>query len=144
MDRTGVDDPEQEQNIIRAEQTDVSLNPAAVQVIASVATQLQAMGMQNAQQAVGQMGGAPSPEANMADMRAAMGAAEGQVGSGEQPMPAEEAMPGNTPEGEAVGAGPVMEPGSQMLAQTQVKGGEASNRLLFQQQIGQAPPPEEA
>jgi hypothetical protein len=154
MDRTGVDDPEAEQNIIRSEQTDVSLNPAAVQVIAAVATQLQAMGMQNAQQAIGQMGAGgpeeegeePDQEAMLNDMRSLMGGGEGAgvPGSGEGPIPAEEAMPGNTPEGQMTGAGPVLEPGSQVLAQTQVKGGEAQNRLLFQQQIGEAAPEEEA
>jgi hypothetical protein len=149
MDRTGVDDPEAEQNIIRAEQTDVSLNPASVQVIASVATQLQAMGMQNAEQAVASMGGQmqqggemPDEAAMMEDMRAQMGAAEGQVGSGEQPMPANEAMPANV-EGAPPGAGPAMAPDAQLTAQTMVKGGEASNRLMFQTPVGGPPPAQE-
>jgi hypothetical protein len=148
MDRTGVDDPEAEQNIIRTEQTDASLNPAAVQVMAATAVQLQSMGFQNAQQAAMAVGGGgegeePIPEeggAGMADMRALLGAAEGQVGSGEQPMPAAEAMPANV-EGAPPGAGPMQE-GSQVMAQTMVKGGEASNRLMFQQEIGAQPPPE--
>jgi hypothetical protein len=140
MDRVGVDDPEAEQNIIRDEQTDVSLNPAAVQVIAAVAQQLQAMGMQTAQQALQQMGATqqgqevPSQPGMMNDLRAQLGAAGGQVGSGEQPMPAAEAMPGNV-EGAAPGAG-AMSPDAQMMAQTMVKNGQPSNRLMFQQPIG--------
>jgi len=152
MDRTGVDDPEAEQNTIRTEQTDVALNPASVQVIAAVATQLQAMGYQNAQQAVqglgGEQGGQPpvgSPadqQALMEQMRGQMGAAAGQPGSNEQPMPGNEAMPANV-EGAPAGAGPAPAPGQpgQVMAQTMVKGGEATNRLLFQQPI-QTPPPE--
>ena len=162
MDRTGVDDPEAEQNIIRDEQTDAALNPAAVQVMAQLAQVLQTLGFQNAQQAAQALGGPQQggevpqePGGGMTDMRAMLGAAEGQVGSGEQPMPAQEAMPGNTPEGQAVGAGPLGAPeggptagtvgpvgeGGQVLAQTMVKGGEASNRLMFQQEVG-APPEE--
>jgi hypothetical protein len=77
----------------------------------------------------------------MADMRGEMGGGEGAgvAGSGEGPMPAAEAMPGNTPEGQAAGAGPMMEPGAQMMNQTMIKGGEPSNRLMLQQQIGQNP-----
>ena len=156
MDRTGVDDPEAEQNIIRTEQTDVALNPASVQVIAAVATQLQAMGFQNAQQAVeglaGGEGSAPGPggpgaeapedeEAMMEQMRSQMGAAPGQAGSGEQPIPANEALPSNV-EGAPPGAGPAPAPGdAEVMAQTMVKGGEATNRLLFQQPI-ETPPAE--
>lgn len=141
MDRTGVDDPEAEQNIIRNEQTDAALNPAAVQVMAQLAQVLQSLGYANAQQAVqgiagGQQGG---PEAGMSDMRALMGAAEGQVGSGEQPVPAQETAPGNTAEGQAQGAGPMTPPagGPEVQAQTMIKGGEAQNRLMFNQSIPQ-------
>jgi hypothetical protein len=150
MDRVGVDDPEQEANIIRVEQTDVSLNPAAVQVMAATATQLQSLGYQNAQQAQQAMGaGAPgaggaSPEeqammaqgGNMNDLRSQMGAAGGVPGSGETPVPAQEALPGNV-EGGAPGAAAG---GQGVLAQTMIKGGEASNRLMFEQQLGGGPP----
>jgi hypothetical protein len=151
MDRVGVDDPETEQEIIRGEQTDAALNPAAVQVMAQLAQVLQALGYQNAEQATQAMGGGggPAPQGPggaMADMRAQLGAAAGQPGSGETPMPAAEAMPGNTPEGQALGAGP-MTPGGgvgepQVMSQTMVKGGEATGRLLFQQPLepGAAPP----
>jgi hypothetical protein len=156
MDRTGVDDPEAEQTIIRTEQTDAALNPAAVQVMAQLAQVLQTLGYQNAQQAAAAVGaggppggGGPPPDQGQAqaDLAAQAGAAGGQVGSGEQPIPGQEAMPGNTPEGQAAGNGPMTEPGAagggpevapggQVLAQTMVKGGAASNRLLFQQKVG--------
>ena len=159
MDRVGVDDPESEQNLIREEQTDVSLNPASVQVIAAVAQQLQAMGFQNAQQAVeglagGQQPGAggpmppapgsPEEAAMMEQMRTQLGAAPGVAGSNEQAMPAAEAMPSNV-EGAPPGAGPAPVPGGdpQVMAQTMVKGGEATNRLLFQQELQGGPPPAE-
>jgi hypothetical protein len=90
--------------------------------------------------------GPPTAEGGMADMRALLGAAGGQVGSGEQPIPAQEVAPGNTAEGAAVGAGPgpAPGPGGPITAQTMVKGGEASNRLLMQSEIeGGQPPPEE-
>ena len=46
MDRTGVDDPEAEQDIIREEQTDATLNPAAVQVMVSLMAMMQQMQQQ--------------------------------------------------------------------------------------------------
>ena len=150
MDRVGVDDPEAEQNTIRAEQTDASLNPAAVQVMAQLAQVLQSLGYANAEQATAALGGGPQGEPvpegagpGMNDMRTLLGAAAGQPGSGEQPIPAAEAAPGNTVEGQANGAGPMAE-GSQVLAQTMVKGGEAQNRLMFQQELGQPPTAEGA
>ena len=45
------------------------------------------------------------------------------------------------PEGGPLAAGGEVGPGGQVLAQTMVKGGEASNRLMFQQEVG-APPEE--
>ncbi len=70
---------------------------------------------------------------------ALMGAAEGQVGSGEQPVPAQETAPGNTAEGQAQGAGPMTPPagGPEVQAQTMIKGGEAQNRLMFNQSLPQ-------
>ena len=95
MDRTGVDDPEAEQNIIRAEQTDAALNPAAVQVMAQLAQpSCRRWASRTREQAVGGDGrgravGSPAQEAgDGATCVGAMGAAEGQPGSGEQPMPA--------------------------------------------------------
>jgi len=148
MDKVGVDDPEAEQNIIREEQQDAALNPAAVQVQAQLAAMLQQMGMNQQQmqgQAEAQGGGEVQPQgAQLADLRASMGAAGGVPGSGETPVPGQEVQPGNTPEGQAVGAGPLGAetggPQPQGVAQTMIKGGEATNRILMQQQLGQQPP----
>lgn len=46
MDRVGVEDPQGEKDIIRDEQTDATLNPAAVATMANVITQFKQMGVQ--------------------------------------------------------------------------------------------------
>jgi hypothetical protein len=149
MDRTGVDDPEAEEDIIRQEQTDATLNPASVQVMVSLMAMMQQLqqqmppGMQEqAAQAQGSM------SANMAAMRAEGGATgtPSMNGEGEAPATPPEMMPGNTPEGEAMGAGeaptgelPLPEGGapvpSQMLSQYQIQNGEATPRIIGQQEI---------
>ena len=156
MDRVGVDDPETEMNIIKAEQTDAALNPAQVQVMVSLMLMLQQL-QQQQPPALEQAGAqaAMSTEQSMAAMRG-LGvpgqAPESMQGEGEQPGVPPEMMPGNTPEGQAVGAGPVTteegaapeaglvdEQGnpipSQALNQFQVANGEVSNRLIGQQQL---------
>jgi hypothetical protein len=70
---------------------------------------------------------------------------ESMNGPGEAPETPPEMMPGNTPEGAAMGAagpeGVVPEEGapggvpSQMLNQYQIQEGEANNRVVGQQQI---------
>jgi hypothetical protein len=156
MDRVGVDDPETEIEIIKAEQTDASLNPAQVQVMVSLMLMLQQL-QQQQPPALQQAGAeaAQSTEEGLAAMRGlAPGsvAPEGMQGPGEQPVVPPEQMPGNTPEGQSVGAGPVTteegavpaeglvdEAGnpipSQALNQFQVANGEVSNRLIGQQQL---------
>lgn len=60
MDLVGVDDPEQEQNIIREERTDATLWPADVQVMAQLMGVLQSLGLTppaGAQQQAGAMAG---------------------------------------------------------------------------------------
>jgi hypothetical protein len=147
MDRTGVDDPEAEQALIREEQTDATLNPAQVQVMVSLMAMMQQMQMQappglQQQGAEAQQGMAQ----NMAAVRG-QGTATGTEsmnGPGEAPATPPEQMPGNTPEGAAAGAagpaGAVPPPAagaqpSQMLNQFQVKEGTVSNRVIGQQQI---------
>lgn len=49
MDRVGVDDPEGEKDVIRSEQTDATLNPAAVMTMANLMSQFQQLQMQGAQ-----------------------------------------------------------------------------------------------
>lgn len=126
MDRTGVEDPEQEENIIREEQTDATLNPAAVQVMAQLMAVLQQLGMQNqqAQQVAGEQ------------MQSAQGAAADArlLGGGMQGSPMmngpEEQIGGPAPEGGEGGEPPIG------LAQTMIKEGEPTQRILTQQEIG--------
>jgi hypothetical protein len=148
MDRTGVDDPEAEEAIIREEQTDATINPAAVQVMVSLMAMMQQMQQQappglQQQGAEAQQGMAQNMAA-MRDQGTAQGA-EALNGPGEAPATPPEMMPGNTPEGAAAGANgpegtlpPEGAPGaqpSQMLNQFQVAGGEVKNRVIGQQQI---------
>ncbi len=148
MDRTGVDDPEAEQDLIREEQTDATLNPASVQVMVSLMAMMQQMQM-TAPQALAQQGQEAQGEmaANMAAMRGEGTATgtESMNGPGESPETPPEQMPGNTAEGAAMGAagpegtlppeGGEGEVPSQMLSQYQIQGGEASPRIVGQQQI---------
>jgi hypothetical protein len=148
MDRTGVDDPEAEEDIIREEQTDATINPASVQVMVSLMAMMQqmqqAMPPELQQQQAEAQG---SMAANMAAMRG-QGTATGTEsmnGPGEAPATPPEMMPGNTPEGAAAGAAgpegtlpPEGAPGampSQMLSQYQIQGGEAQPRIVGQQTI---------
>lgn len=144
MDKVGVDDPETEMNMIRANQTDATLNPAAVQVMVTLMATLQQLGMQMSQlQAQAQQqgmtgppGGAPSPEAGAAAM-----VAQGAVPPGSQelnapaeqsPVPAEQ-LPANAPgsiQGQPGPGGP-----SQILSQFQVQDGESNSRLVGQNTI---------
>ena len=128
MDRVGVDDPETEQDIIRAESTDASLFPERVQTMAQLMAMFQSMGMeQQAQQAAAAQ---VNPDQGLAAMRAAMG---GQVGTPmmnapeEQPLRPGPAMPDNAaalPEGDA-----------SLRSQTMVQGGETSGRILNETEI---------
>ena len=146
MDRTGVDDPEAEEDIIREEQTDATINPAAVQVMVSLMAMMQQM-QQPAPEALAQQAGAAQGDmaANMAAMRGEGNATgtESMNGPGEAPETPPEMMPGNTPEGAAMGAagpeGALPEGGggqpSQMLSQYQIVEGEAQPRIVGQQTI---------
>jgi hypothetical protein len=148
MDRTGVDDPEAELNLIREEQTDATINPASVQVMVSLMAMMQQMqqmqppGLQQ-QGAEAQM----SMEQQMAMMRGTAPQTEGTASLNEPGVTPEtppEQMPGNTPEGAAMGAagpeGAVQPPEgaavpSQMLSQYQIVEGEARPRIVGQQEI---------
>lgn len=147
MDRVGVDDPETEQDIIRDEQTDATLNPAAVQVMAQLLGILRAQGIQpqpQVEQAAGQQAQA------LSDVRALAPGQQGQpqLNSPDvQPQVPGDQMPGNTPAGAAAGAnGPV---GANPLApvpaaqdttlQTAIRGGAPASRILQQQKVTQQP-----
>jgi hypothetical protein len=147
MDRVGVDDPEREQDMIREERTDATMFPAEVQVLAQLLATLRNMGFGQQPEATAM---AEEAAAQMADQRALGGGMEGMPsmnGAGEQPimppemlsegapMPGGEGMPMGAP-GEPM---PLAQPGSKMISQTQIVGGEARNRLLSQVPIGQPP-----
>jgi len=137
MDAVGVEDPESEIAIVKGERTDASLFPADVQVQAALMStmqQLQITAQQMGQPMPGEEG--VSPEQAAAAFGQEQGGAvgdESMQGEGAQVMPGAEATPGGPA---AAGAEP-------MLAQTMIKEGEASNRLMFQNEIGGAPVPEE-
>jgi hypothetical protein len=115
MDRTGVEDPSDEKELIRSEQTDAALNPAAVQAQITLASAMQAYGIQpGAEGAAG--------AANAA--RQTQGRASGTPSM-------------NGPEANGV-APPDAQPANvqaSALSQTMVADGEASGRLLSQEQI---------
>lgn len=148
MDAVGVDDPEAEMDVIRSEQTDATLNPANVQVMLTLMATAQQLGVQMQQlQQQAQAAGAPTAGPGPATMQQAANDQRQlapQVGGtpqlnapGEQPVTPAEQMPGNTPQGAAIGAAGVGGMGgpSQLLNQTQVKGGEATSRIVGQQTI---------
>lgn len=146
MDAVGVDDPEAELDIIRAEQTDATLNPANVQVMLTLMATAQQLGVQMQQlqqqaqaQGAPQAGPGPATMEQMAnDQRQLAPDTAGQPmmnAPEDQSLVPPEQMPGNTPEGAAAGAaGP-----SQMLNQTMVQGGEASSRIVGQNTIQKSP-----
>lgn len=121
MDRTGVEDPSDEKVLVRAEQTDPTLNPAAV---AAQATLLSTMA------ALGQQGGAPAEgapgEAQVANgarqMQRPPGGTQSLNGPENEGQTPPESMPANAPGG--------------MLSQTMVDAqGEASGRILSQTEV---------
>lgn len=138
MDAVGVDDPETEQQMIREEQTDATLNPAKVQVMAQLLATLQQLGIQapgNVQQAAqGQVGSAQN------DLRTALGSQTptndqsmqdpGQTGA----MPPDGLQPGATPPAGPPSARAVPQSGAQPTAklQTMIQNGRASGRILSQ------------
>lgn len=135
MDRVGVEDPEQEQDLIREERTDATMFPADVQVQAQLLALLQQMGL------------AANPQAQAQAEQA--GAQLGLGGPGSPPVPpgqpamnapAEQPIgPGGPPE---IGGAPPAPGGGEagFLAQTAIRGGEPTNRLLSQTQFGEGAP----
>ena len=150
MDAVGVEDPEAEVDLIKEERTDAALFPADVQTQAALASQMQQLQMdaQMFQQQQGGPAGPPTPggsplEALTAQAQAA--APDGQLALN-QPgegavLPPEALTAGAPPPG---GGAPVAGQGFNAASQQMIKGGEPTNRLLFQQPIGpgEAPPTE--
>lgn len=115
MDATGVEDPEDETSLIKVEQTDPALNPAAVQAQVSLMAALQQFGPQ----------GAPTPGQAANTARTTNPAATGSQslnGPENAANPPPESLPANALAGGA-------------KAQTIVQDGEASGRLLTQQAL---------
>lgn len=125
MDEVGVEDPATEMDMIRSEQTDPALNPAAVQAQVSLAAGMQALGMDP-----NQPPGAPTTAQTQNSQRTlnpAAGGGESLNGPENQGNPPPESLPTNAQPG-----GPASPNGSKALAQTLVQNGEASGRLITQ------------
>jgi hypothetical protein len=122
MDATGVEDPEEEMNLIRSEQTDPALNPASVQAQVSLAAGMQQLGMQPGQ------AGAPATQAQTENTARTLN----RPAAGGESLNAEENQGNPPPETQPENA----RPGG--LVQTMVQDGEASGRILTQTQIGAA------
>ncbi len=136
MDRMGVEDPEGEEDVIRQEQTDATLNPAEVQVMAQLLGILRAQGIQP-QQDVQETLEAQAGALN--DVRQLSAGA--QVGTNSlndpnaQPAPPAEQLPGNVQ-----GSLAAPQPGAEDLTmQTAIRGGEANSRILQQQKLTEQP-----
>lgn len=122
MDATGVEDPEEEKNLVRAEQTDPALNPTAVQTQVSLAAAMQQLGIQPGQ-------GAPTTPAQNANTartlnRPAAGTSS-LNGPENEANPPPESLPANA------------QPGAKAQVQTIVQGGEADGRILTQTPLGE-------
>lgn len=139
MDWIGIDDPETEQDLIREERTDATMFPAEVQVMAQLLAALQSL---NLQAPAGVQGQAQQQLASgQNDLRSALGAAtpdnstSSQLAGDQGVLPPEAATPGAIPFAQppAGGASPQ---GGAGLAQTMIKDGKASSRILTQQQLG--------
>lgn len=114
MDQIGIEDPEEEMDLIRREQTDPALNPVAVQTQVSLAAAMQQFGVQPGQ--------APGQQTQAQTENAYRQATPAQAGTQSMNAPEEqgqrppEALPANA-RGKA-------------QVQTMVQGGEASSRIL--------------
>ena len=119
MNATGVEDPEDELNLIREEQTDAALNPAAVQTQVTLLGALQAQGIQPPQAAVNQAQNAarslnPPPAGGQS-----LNAPENQANPPGQNVPTNAQAPN----------------GAKALNQSLIQGGEASGRIITQTPI---------
>lgn len=143
MDAVGVDDPEQEQNIIRRESTDATLWPDRVNLMVQLMSALNAASAQAPQGVQQQVAG--QEQSGAAALQSALGMATpgmaqgSQTGAGVNPEAAQ--MPqvmggGNSPfaqgpQGAAAGPG-----GSPTQVESMIQGGKLSGRILNQTQYG--------
>lgn len=132
MDAVGVDDPEQEQNVIREERTDATMFPQDVEVMAQLLTVLQGIGQQAPQgvqdQAAGQVA------SGQAGLASALGMATPSVGAGQPSGPGDlgQTQPGAL----APGATPPSGQGSTATLQGMITGGEGSQRIMTNTPLG--------
>lgn len=135
MDAVGVDDPEQEQNIIRAERTDATLFPADVQTMAQLMGALQSLGLQPSQQTQQQVGaqGASGTEALRQSLGGAPGVEGAQYGTQEQTPP----ITGAPAE---AGGGPFAQAsspeGATAQLQSMTQNGETKGRIMTNRPLG--------
>jgi hypothetical protein len=141
MDAVGVDDPEQEQNIIRRESTDATLWPDRVNLMVQLMSALNAANQQAPQGVQQQVAG--QEQSGAVALQSALGMATpgmtqgSQTGAGVNPEAAQ--MPqvmggGNSPfaqgpQGAAAGSGP-------MQVESMIQGGKLSGRILNQTKYG--------
>jgi hypothetical protein len=123
MDATGVEDPEEEKNLIRMEQTDPALNPVAVQTQVTLAAGMQQLGIQP-----GQIPGGPTPQQTENTART-LNAAPPGTQSLNQPenegIAPEQAVPENA-----------RREGGKAVIQTMTQGGESTGRILTNTPLG--------
>lgn len=121
MDATGVEDPEDELNVIREEQTDAALNPAAVTSQATLLGTLQALGIQPPQASVEQANNAARQLNRPVPGGQSLNAPENQGNAPAQSLPANA----------QVGGAPATA-GSKAVAQSMLQNGETTGRILTQ------------
>ena len=120
MDATGVDDPVEEKSVIREEQTDPALNPAAVQAQATLLSTLSALGVQPQQGTTEQ---AANAQRQLVRPAAGTSSLNGPENAANQPLAA---LPANAQPGQ---------PQGKAQAQSMLQAGEASGRILTQTPI---------
>ena len=110
MDRVGVDDPQNEKDIIRDEQTDATINPAAVATMASVVGSFRQLGLQQPE-------GLGAPNSPL-DQNAAMEAMRGQNPSpmGSESMNDEDMIPPSAAETMPENGGGAAQTAEQMMS----------------------------
>jgi len=140
MDAVGVDDPEQEQNIIREESTDATLWPDRVTVMAQLLATLQSLQLQ-----------APAGAQAQAEAQLGGGTADLQSALGEQTAGATEGSQYGTPEQTPVVAGGENSPFAQgpqgaagneasaPLLQGMITNGTQKTRVMTQTKLGRRP-----
>ncbi len=139
MDAVGVDDPEQEQNIIREERTDATLWPADVQVMAQLMGVLQSLGLNAPADAQAQVGAQASSGTEA--LRQALGAGTPQAEAGGQegtqgitpPITGADPAAGGAPFAAAQAGGPVAGP---VQMQGMLQGGQAKSRIMTNTTLG--------